>query len=164
MPAPTRTNVFAYWSISNSRAAGLTYNVRAGTLPGGTDLLAPNANPANGLRNVPALGNAQLRRFLPLAGVTNGQSIYWSVQAVDTAFAGGPFASKTRVISLPTMSLVANPGTLTTLSWSPPTWGWRLRETADLVSGLWSDSPIGEVNPSLVPSTNTAKFDRLVTP
>jgi len=145
-------------------SAGLTYNVRAGTKPGGMDLLAANANPTNGFRSVPALGNAEMRLFLPLAGVTNGQTVYWSVQAVDTAFAGGPFATECSVVSIPTMSLAPNAGTNTTLSWHPATWGWHLQETPNLNTGAWSDSPIGEVNPATIPSTNTAKFYRLYSP
>jgi hypothetical protein len=141
-------------------STGLTYNVRAGTTPGGIDLLAPNANPMNGLRSVPAMGNAQMRLFLPLAGVTNGQTVYWSVQAVDTAFAGGPFATECSVVSIPTMRFAAN----ATLSWYPLTWGWHLQESPDLTPDSWSDSPIGEVNPATIPSTNTAKFYRLFNP
>jgi hypothetical protein len=76
-------------------ASGLTYNVRAGSTPGGIDLFAGHVNAANGFRRVPALGNAMLRHTLPLTGLTNGQTVYWSVQAVDTAFAGGPFATET---------------------------------------------------------------------
>ncbi len=33
-------------------------------------------------------GRRMLRHSLPLTGLTNGQTVYWSVQAVDTAFAG----------------------------------------------------------------------------
>jgi hypothetical protein len=46
-------------------ASGLTYNVRAGTTPGGTNLLASHVNATNGFRRVPALGNAYLRHTLP---------------------------------------------------------------------------------------------------
>ena len=80
-------------------ASGLTYNVRAGSAPGGIDLFAGHVNAANGFRRVPAIGNAMLRHTLPLPGLTNGQTVYWSVQAVDTAFAGGPFASETSFYS-----------------------------------------------------------------
>jgi hypothetical protein len=80
-------------------ASGLTYNVRAGSTPGGIDLLAGHVTATNGFRRVPAMGNAYLRHTLPLTGLTNGQTVYWSVQAVDTAFAGGPFASETNFYS-----------------------------------------------------------------
>ncbi len=84
---------------SQTPASGLTYNVRAGSTPGGIDLLAGHVTATNGFRRVPAMGNASLRHSLPLTGLTNGQTVYWSVQAVDTSFAGGPFASETNFYS-----------------------------------------------------------------
>ena len=57
-------------------ASGLTYNVRAGTTPGGNDLLSAQVNATNGFRRVPAMGNAMLRHSLPLTGLTNGQTVY----------------------------------------------------------------------------------------
>ena len=69
----------------------------AGTTPGGTNFLAAHVNATNGFRRVPAMSNAYLRHSLPLTGLTNGQTVYWSVQAVDTSFAGGPFATETSV-------------------------------------------------------------------
>src|SRR5204863_8077742 len=82
-------------------ASGLTYNVRAGITPGGNELLSAHVNATNGFRRVPAMGNAMLRHSLPLAGISNGQTVYWSVQAVDSAFAGGPFATETSTVFLP---------------------------------------------------------------
>ncbi len=144
-------------------SAGLTYNVRAGTTPGGTNLIAFHSD-ASGFRRVPAMGNAQKPQFLPLAGVTNGQTIYWSVQAVDSAFAGGPFATQCSAISTPQLKLAANFASNSVISWSPPTWGWRLQESPNLTTGMWSDSLFGEMNPVTLPSTNTAKFFRLFNP
>jgi hypothetical protein len=73
-------------------AAGLNYNVRIGTTPGGSDIVAPQAL-ASGTRLVPQIGNAGpgLTTFYALAP---GQDYYWSVQAVDTSFAGSPFAAE----------------------------------------------------------------------
>lgn len=90
--------------------SGLTYNVRAGITRRGNNLRSAHVNATNGLRRVPALGNAMLRRSLPLTGLTNGQTVYWSVQAVDSAFAGGPFATETSVVSLPQVR-IARPNT-----------------------------------------------------
>ena len=142
-------------------STALTYNVRAGTDPGGTNLLAAHSA-ANGFRLLPAMGNAQERRFLHLAGVTNGQTVNWSVQAVDNSFVGGPFSTQCGAISIPQMDLATSNGTSAALSWSPPTWGWRLQESSDLIT--WSDSPIGEVNPVTISPTNTAEFYRLLNP
>jgi hypothetical protein len=70
-------------------ALGLNYNFRVGTTPGGSDVLAPMAL-TNGLRLLPALGNAQTgTNALCLLPPGN---YYWSVQALDTSFAGSPFA------------------------------------------------------------------------
>jgi hypothetical protein len=145
-------------------STGLSYNVRAGTTPGGTDLLATQANPITGFRRVPALGNAQMRHFLPLAGVTNGQTVYWSVQAVDTAFAGGPFAAETSVVSIPQIAI--NPGgpANAIVSWIPPTWGWRLQENTNLSASAWSDAPSGETNPVGVTVTSPTTFYRVHKP
>lgn len=76
--------------------AALTYNVRVGTGPGLNDVV-PSLSLTNGVRLVAAPGNAGFRTWLapdlsqrPLP--TN--TLYWSVQAVDNSFAGGPFASE----------------------------------------------------------------------
>jgi hypothetical protein len=146
-------------------ANGLTYNVRAGTTPGGSDLLATHVNVTNGFRRLPALGNAMLRHSLPLTGVTKGPTVYWSVQAVDTAFAGGPFASETSVVSLPVLSVSLNsqPSTLN-VSWTPPTFGWVLQQSANLNATNWTIAASGRRNPATLPATNEAQFYRLSKP
>jgi hypothetical protein len=73
---------------------GLTCNLRVGTTPGGYVVVSPEANPTNGFRRVPQLGNAGHRLFAVLTNLQAGTICYWSVQAVDTAFAGGPFADE----------------------------------------------------------------------
>ena len=73
-------------------AAGLSYNVRVGTTPGGSDVLAPMAATAGGQRFVVQLGNAQQRTFHDL--VLPGGLYFWSVQAVDGAYAGSAFAAE----------------------------------------------------------------------
>ena len=70
-------------------STGLNYNLRIGTTPGASDVLAPMAL-TDGLRLLPVLGNAQ-------AGTNAVMNLpfgryYWSVQAADTSFAGSPFA------------------------------------------------------------------------
>jgi len=74
-------------------AAGLSYNLRVGTSPGGADVVSPEAG-TNGSRRVTALGNAGSRLAAELSNVLPGTNYYWSVQAVDSAFAGGPFAQE----------------------------------------------------------------------
>jgi hypothetical protein len=72
-------------------SAGLNYNLRIGTSPGASDVLAPMAL-TDGLRLLPVLGNAH-------AGTNAVMNLpfgryYWSVQAVDTSFAGSAFAAE----------------------------------------------------------------------
>jgi hypothetical protein len=87
------TATFTWNAASDAQtpASGLSYNLRVGTTPGGSDLVAPMAA-ASGLRRLPQLGNAQMVTFRSIGNLPLGQPIYWSVQAVDTAFAGSPFA------------------------------------------------------------------------
>lgn len=73
-------------------SSGLTYNVRVGTSPGASDVLSPLAA-SDGTRRVARMGNASEATALPLA-ITPGQTYYWSVQSVDTAFAGSAFSTE----------------------------------------------------------------------
>jgi len=70
--------------------SGLSYNVRIGTRPGGSDISSAPAL-ANGALLVPRMGSARNggATFHQLAV---GQTYYWSVQAVDSGFVGSPFA------------------------------------------------------------------------
>ena len=145
----------------STAATGLTYNVRAGTTPGGIDLFAGHVDATNGFRRVPALGNAYLRHSLPLTGLTNGQTVYWSVQAVDTSFAGVPFATETSEVTTPTLAITPSTTTNAIVSWTPPTFGWHLEETPALNPAAWTNSPSGELNPATVSTTNAATLYRL---
>jgi hypothetical protein len=70
----------------------LSYNLRVGTTPGGADIVNPAANLTNGFRRVAAMGNVQLGTNAVLTNLALG-TYYWSVQAVDSAFAGSPFSA-----------------------------------------------------------------------
>jgi len=166
MTATTNAVMFSWNSATDDHtpATGLSYNVRAGSTPGGTNLLAAHVNAATGFRRVPTMGNAVLRHTLPLTGLTNGQPVYWSVQAVDTAFAGGPFASETSVVTIPTLTITPSTATNAIVSWTPPTWGWVLEETPSLNPVTWSNSPSGDLNPASVSRANDATFYRLRRP
>ena len=164
MTATTNAVMLSWNSTTDGQtpASGLTYNVRAGATPGGNDLLSAHVNATNGFRRVPAMGNAMLRHSLPLTGLTNGQTVYWSVQAVDTAFAGGPFAIETSVVSLPALSISLNfpPSTLN-VSWSPPTFGWVLQQGTNLGASDWTATTSGSANPATLAVTNGPQFYRL---
>jgi hypothetical protein len=72
-------------------APALSYNVRIGTTPGGSEITSAMSAP-DGYRRVAQPGNAQHRQWAALA-LPYG-TYYWSVQAVDGAFAGSPFAEE----------------------------------------------------------------------
>jgi hypothetical protein len=90
---PTNTVVFT-WSPAvdaQTRSNGLSYNLRVGTTPGGFDVVSPQADPLTGQRLLPAMGNARPTNRALLINLPAG-TYYWSVQAIDTTFAGSPFA------------------------------------------------------------------------
>jgi hypothetical protein len=73
--------------------AGLTYRVGVGTVPGGSNIVSAQS------------GNAQHGLFAVLTNLSVG-IYYWSVQAVDTAFACSAFAAEgTFCVGLPTIIL-----------------------------------------------------------
>ncbi len=77
-----------------NQSGGLSYNLRVGTKPGAGDVLNPLAL-ANGHRCLPALGNAGENTRWNLKNLGVGV-YYWSVQAIDNAFAGSAFAGEQR--------------------------------------------------------------------
>jgi hypothetical protein len=104
------TNVAWYRLGENAQtpANGLTYNLRAGTTPGGADLVAPMAG-TDGQRRLPQFGNAQQNSSRSIS-FPIGTPIYWSVQAVDSAFAGSSFAPEEsfRVLQAPPLLALVN--------------------------------------------------------
>ncbi len=104
------------WSPSTdaetANPRGLSYNLRLGTNSGGAQILSPQSDLATGARRVPNFGNASQTNFWRVAGLTNG-TYYWSVQAIDGAFAGSPFAAEgTFALSRPVISAISNRTTL----------------------------------------------------
>ncbi|MEG4495046.1 S8 family serine peptidase [Microcoleus sp. D3_18_C4] len=71
---------------------GLTYNLRVGTTPGGSDIMSPMAN-SNGTRKVVQMGNVNQNRSWKLKNLKPG-TYYWSTQAIDTSFEGSTFATE----------------------------------------------------------------------
>ncbi len=87
----TATFNWSTGSDAETPASGLSYNLRVGTSPGGCDILSPMSS-SDGKRRVPQLGNVQMVRSYQLVNLPLNRTIYWSVQSVDTAFAGSAFA------------------------------------------------------------------------
>jgi len=116
--APTSLNAvqssdlvtFSWQAASDPNQTGShTYNVRIGTTPGAIDVLSPMANTATGWRLLPQRGNAGERLFA-IFNLPPGTDYYWSVQAIDNGFAGGPFASEGSfyVDTVPVISAIAD--------------------------------------------------------
>lgn len=70
---------------------GLTYNLRIGLTPSGTQIVSPMANVNTGYRRLPQMGNTHLNSSWYIKDLAPG-TYYWSVQAIDNAFAGSAFA------------------------------------------------------------------------
>lgn len=88
---------FSWTAASDAQtpAAGLTYNLRVGSSPGTDNVMPAMANLTTGYRRIPAIGNAQKRLSWTLRNVQ--RPVYWSVQAIDGAFAGGAWAPEAAV-------------------------------------------------------------------
>jgi hypothetical protein len=92
-------------SDSQTPSAGLTYNLRIGTTPGGSDILAPSSSP-QGWHQLPEMGNVQ-HGLMALFNYTPNTPYYWSVQAVDSAFAASGFAPEQNFRIVPPVVLPA---------------------------------------------------------
>ena len=85
------------WNVGSdgqTPSAGLTYNLRVSTVPGGENVMPCTANTNSGWRRLPAMGNAGHNTSWSLNNLQGRTSYYWSVQAVDAAFAGGAWAAE----------------------------------------------------------------------
>jgi hypothetical protein len=79
-------------SDAETPADGLSYNLRVGTSPGDDDVFCGMADLSTGLRRLPDTGNAQKMLGWTVKDLDPG-TYYWSVQAIDTAFAGSAWAA-----------------------------------------------------------------------
>jgi hypothetical protein len=120
----------------------LTYNVRIGTNSLGTQIVSPLANVTNGWRKVAARGNVGpcLGTYWHLPPGT----YYWSVQAIDGAFAGGAWAAEqTFTITAqekPKLSL-ANSDGQKSVRWPSRFNGFQLEHKTALGNTTWTNSP-----------------------
>jgi hypothetical protein len=90
------SNITLKWdkgTDSQTPQNGLSYNIRIGTAPGGIDIVSPMASAVTGLRQKPDLGNAGQSTEVYTLTLPLG-TYYWSVQAIDNAFAGGAWADE----------------------------------------------------------------------
>ena len=114
--SPSGSSVTLNWNkaIDNqTRQNGLTYNLRVGTTtPNGPQIVSPLSNVTNGFRRVPQLGNTGHPNGLAIKNLAPG-TYYWSVQAIDNAFAGSAFAPERSFVILPTPTISRSPATMT---------------------------------------------------
>lgn len=87
--------IYIYWdgaSDAETSAAGLAYQVYAGTASQKQDILNANASSSNGLRKLiePGLGKGKFRKVVPSAHGT----VYYGVQSIDAAFEGSVFSNE----------------------------------------------------------------------
>jgi len=105
---------FSWASATDAQtpASGLTYNLRVGTSPGASDVMATMANPANGYRRVVQLGNTNHNTSwaIPLASIPLTSRIYFSVQAIDHSFAGSAFSVEKAFGAMPLITSIADVG------------------------------------------------------
>jgi len=88
--------VMLFWNdaADANQPAALSYNVRLGTKPGKNDVVA-SMSTTNGTRLIPTAGNAGYKNWFMLNLILERfhvETLYWTVQAVDNGFQGGPFA------------------------------------------------------------------------
>jgi FG-GAP-like repeat/Immunoglobulin I-set domain/Fibronectin type III domain len=99
---------------------GLSYDLRVGTTPGGGDVLSALALP-NGTLLDPENNTLVHGLSYTLQGLTLGQTYYWSVQAVDNAFNGSPFAAGASFVTGGALSVTLNPSSDTVTAGQPAT-------------------------------------------
>jgi len=93
--APNGNKVTFNWNKATDAQTptdGLSYNLRVGSTPGGKDILAPTSLD-DGTRQIVGLGNTSQNTSWQLNNLSP-QKYYWSVQSIDNAWAGSPFATE----------------------------------------------------------------------
>lgn len=79
-------------------SAGLSYNLRIGSTSGGNDHM-PSMSGASGYRRVVSRGNAASQTSWRVT-IPPGQPFYWSLQAVDGAFAGSTWTNSLPIVGV----------------------------------------------------------------
>ncbi len=131
---------------------GLTYNLRIGSTPLGTDICSPLANVTNGWRRIVARGNVG-HCFGTYYHLPPG-TYYWSVQAIDGAYAGGAWASEQTftIMQADKPTLTINNTNVNDVIWSSRFNGYQVEQTTDVAHGPWT------TNASAVLGTSNGKW------
>jgi hypothetical protein len=93
-PGPTSAT-FSWTQASDNETPvnGLTYNLRVGTTPGGSEVLSP-LSMENGTRQVVDMGNTQQNTTWVINGLDSTTTYYYSVQTIDNGKLASEFASE----------------------------------------------------------------------
>jgi hypothetical protein len=82
-----------------------------------------------------------------------------------SADAGAPDSGAAYLFAVPpTLTILSAATSGTTISWSPDTPGLVLQETGSLSPANWTNSQNGSANPAITPTTEAARFFRLIKP
>ena len=76
---------------------GLSYNIRISTIPDSLNMVSPMADLSTGYRKVVQFGNTNLDTCWTIKNL-QPNTYFWSVQAIDNAFAGSLFATENSFI------------------------------------------------------------------
>lgn len=75
----------------NTPSPGLTYNIRVGSTPGGSEIISPLSAGSDGFSKYPGYGNSGNSHQIHLTDLDTG-TYYWSVQTVDNTFNTSEFS------------------------------------------------------------------------
>jgi len=82
---------------TETNQVSLTYNLRIGTTPGGSEILSPMADVLTGRSYLPQKGNSRYSHTKKIPGLADG-TYYWSVQAIDDSYSSSPFAEEQTLV------------------------------------------------------------------
>jgi hypothetical protein len=85
---------------------GLSYNLRIGTTPGGSEIMSGMADPTTGARKIVQTGNVNQNCSWKISGLETGTTYYWSVQAIDHNYCGSAFALEQSVTWVPSHTVI----------------------------------------------------------
>jgi len=77
----------------NSPSSGLTYNIRIGTTPGGSEIISPASAGTNGFSILPGHGNSGSSLQYHISDLKSG-NYYWSIQTIDNTYNTSEFSGE----------------------------------------------------------------------
>jgi hypothetical protein len=93
---------------STTPLSALTYNLVLSSVTNGIDIASPMANTTNGYRRIATFGSAGYNHSWTFTGLTPGK-YYFSVQAIDSTYVGGPFAPwQSFEVAVPPVVIIAS--------------------------------------------------------